>query len=127
MSEKVFFHTAHKALWSWLSKHPEMGKEDWPGWENNGGNVRNNIFDCLACEYVGTTVTEDGYTCAGCSDKNKCPLIWPCKTNQLPCLESFYAEWDEQVEHEDEMDKDGRADFAAQIRDLPVREGVVCK
>ena len=106
MSEKVFFHTAHKALWNWLSKHPEMVKEDWPGWESNGGNVTCTINQCFACEY--------DKDCVGC------PLYWP---NSIFCMLpkgigfKFYRS----------CNNEERSILAAQIRDLPVREGVVCK
>ena len=61
MSEKVFFHTAHKALWNWLSKNPEMDKEYWPGWLDNGGNVKPALYDCFACEYAYCYM---------------CPILW---------------------------------------------------
>ena len=112
MSEKVFFHTAHKALWNWLSKHPEMDKEDWPGWESNGGNVKDSGTDCIACDFA-LQVKEKGQTC------DFCPLCFPYDR----CISGFglFMQW------ENSKTAWVKEKLAAQIRDLPVREGVVCK
>ena len=115
MAEKVFFHTAHKALWNWLSKRTnhKTRKRQWPGWDFNGGNVKKTDYDCLACEYVDKVTPLD--PCCG-----KCPIIWP--DNSL-CGDdgNIFDDWF--FSHSTEK----RAKLAAQIRDLPVREGVVCK
>lgn len=59
-------------LWTWLA---EMGKEkiDWPGWERNGGQVREVVDMCFLCDYSqGCNMcpyqTKYGYTC--CGDKS---------------------------------------------------------
>ena len=110
--ETVFNHTAHKALWNWLSK-PENAmkiKEDWPEWKFNGGNVGVVFNLCFACEYAQEL--SDYNAC------RHCPLIWP---NNNPCREfrGLYAQWCE--EHPIKRTK-----LAAQIRDLPVKQGVKC-
>ena len=50
---KYFHHTAHKALWNWLSMRDGRTKEAWPGWVQNGGKVQGGkkIFHCVACKY----------------------------------------------------------------------------
>ena len=63
MKAKYFHHTAHKALWNWLSKNPKRYKAEWPGWSRNGGKVYLGMSACLACNY-------SAYDCKGC------PLVW---------------------------------------------------
>jgi len=110
VSEKVFNHTAHKALWNWLSKHPGKNKNDWPGWEYNKGKVSRVRSSCFACEYAGNR--------PGCAE---CPLDWGIGEF---CSTGAFYEWEKEFKREC-FDK--LTIFAAQIRDLPVREGVVCK
>lgn len=110
--ERVFNHTAHKALWNWLSENPDKEKSDWPGWEWNGGkhkDTRTNL--CFACMYDNEI---EGYC-------YNCPLDWP---NGMECVsddDSLYPNWHFC------QDLQRRAELAAQIRDLPVREGVKCR
>ena len=110
MSEKVFFHTAHKALWNWLSKHPGKNKNDWPGWEYNKGKVSRVRSSCFACEYVVNR-----------PDCAECPLDWGIGGG---CFAGGYYEWKNAFDNEC-FDK--LIILAAQIRDIHVREGVVCK
>ena len=112
MSEKVFFHTAHKALWNWLSKNPEMTKDNWPGWGFNGGKVAHVKSSCFACGYFGLKLRAD--------DCEVCPLLW----GERHCSNGLYRDWEDAmgIEQYEVVSK-----LAAQIRDLPVREGVVCK
>ena len=108
MSEKVFFHTAHKALWNWLSINTDQVKANWPGWSYNGGVISKVIGDCFACEF--------------CSDCDDCPILWK---KDGTCMLSEYGQW---VEAKNERKSNSFiSKLAAQIRDLPVREGVVCK
>lgn len=37
-------------LWTWLAKHPDKDKSDWPGWEK----LRAFVNDCPCCEYHTT-------------------------------------------------------------------------
>ncbi len=112
---KVFNHTAHKALWNWLSKHPDhkTKKKHWPGWSPNRGNVKPNDSDCFACEYVDS-IDPNSHCCGNC------PIVWP---NNAVCgnYKNVFDNWFSS------HDTETRAKLAAQIRDLPVREGVVCK
>jgi len=44
----------HKALWAWRSGNPKKRKEDWPGWDWNGGPIpemENNCFLCHALDF----------------------------------------------------------------------------
>lgn len=98
---RKFNHTAHRALWIWLSENPKKGKENWPGWEYYD-DVEN---DCFACEFS--------------IDKNcrDCPLIWPggdCMSG-----EALYNKWGPARFRPQE-----RASLALQIANLPVKEGV---
>lgn len=103
-----FNHSGHKALWNWLADNPNKDKRDWPGWEQFCATD-----DCFACEYVG----QGG--CPGMNCGRKCSLIWPDGT----CGKNIglFHQWE---------DAEGifkkRSALAAQIRDLPVREGVEC-
>lgn len=103
----VFNHTGHKELWQWLVNNPMMEKEDWPGWDYNGGTYDRAMLICFACEYD----KQLGNTC------ECCPLVWKyihCKNG------SEYERWD------DSWDSTERSQLAAQIRDLKVKPGVVC-
>lgn len=106
---KYFHHTAHKALWNWLSKNPQRFKDEWPGWRSRGVK---GWSSCLACEY---------------SDCNcdKCPLIWDIEYGGR-CNDSYrpYRLW-KLARNKEDWDEVVR--LAAQIRDLPVKEGVICR
>lgn len=106
---KVFNHTGHKSLWDWLSKYPEKNKEDWPGWDYNGGEVEAVFADCFACEYDSE---------GECSEV--CPLIWPNMENDnfVDCLSDLFGKYN----YEDNLKK--RSKIAEKIRDLKVRKGV---
>ena len=100
---RVFNHTAHKELWTWLSENPEKGKGDWPGWDNTGLIL--NL--CFACEYL----------CAACSS---CPLLWPKVKGEGRVCHSggLYEKW------VISRDVESRSSLALQIANLPVKEGV---
>lgn len=102
-----FNHAAHVALWDWLAKHPDPDKENWPGWDINGGKYKHNVYECFACTYV----VENGGTC-----QSHCPLLWPTKT----CGE-LLGMWKQPKPWE------SRRRLAEQIRDLPVKAGVECE
>jgi len=70
-------------LWGWLALNPEKGKEEWPGWEANGGSIPMMPFNCPCCAY-GAQITErttDEVRSMGImADECKyCPLagFWP--------------------------------------------------
>ena len=109
---KYFHHTAHKALWNWLGKNPNRFKQEWPGWWSNGGKVYKGMSSCLACNYAA-------YDCKGC------PMIWDVEYGGR-CMEDYrpYHLW---RLARDDGDWDEAARLAAMIRDLPVKEGVICK
>jgi hypothetical protein len=91
---------AHRLLWDWLAKHPDMEKKDWPGWGHNSGQYAPVQLQCFPCEWS-----------EGC---DSCLLVWPggvCVRNK-----SLFYLWNY------EEDPTRRAELARQIRDLPVRE-----
>ncbi len=102
-----FNHTAHKEMWTWLSENPEKEKDNWPGWEWNGGVIDTTVNLCFACDYCYTACFS-------------CPLLWPkvkgegrvCHTGGL------YRKWKtcENLK--------SRSSLALQIANLPVKEGV---
>jgi len=82
-------------LWGWLALNPEKGKEEWPGWEANGGTVPEMPYDCPCCGY-GTQIagrTKEEVEKGGIEeDECKCcPLarFWPtgrCLNKQSPFM-----------------------------------------
>lgn len=112
MEEILFDHNHHREMWLWLADHPEMIKEDWPGWEYNGGEVEEGNYDCFACEY-----SDD----IDCKD---CPLIWPKNgigENVCDDKDGLFTKW------EWSTDLSERSQLARQIANLPVRKGVKTK
>ena len=111
-----FNHTAHKELWDWLGENPDKSKCDWDGWVLNGGKYEIANSYCFACEY-DCKYSGDDDTCDCCS------LVWP---NEVKCDEgdecdpSLYENWGK------EINLQLKSKLAAQIRDLPVRDGVEC-
>lgn len=135
-----FWHTAHKALWLWLSKHPYSEKGDWPGWTENGGKVpmfSNLCFACLYDEnsnrtkwgkvnklvYIGR---DDFFPCASC------PLKWPEGGKCCGSYKQLFSRWDDLNLFDEESGLPIRAAvdlkslLALKIRNLPIKEGVVC-
>ena len=102
---RVFNHTAHKELWTWLSENPEMDKDDWHGWEVNGGEYDKVYRLCFACEF---TIDVSCYSC---------PLIWPSGC----CIDysGLYKAW-----VEERINLEERTSLAIKIANLPVRNGV---
>ena len=107
-----FNHTAHKELWTWLADNPEKGKGEWPGWENNGGKYPNTSNDCFACEYDNKI---DWPAC------DSCPLIW--ETTYCQPYNSLFTKWQSAFFNNNHK---SCSEFARQIANLPVREGVEC-
>ena len=114
MSDQVFNHTAHKAFWNWLSKNPTKGKEEWPGWEENGGSLDCGNSYCFACEYA---MRDGRVDCGGC------PLMWP-KGAYSVCEDDIYGDW---CSARDRGSYQVASLLAEEIRDLPVKPGVRCK
>ena len=65
---------SHRELWLWLSEHPEKSKQDWPRWEENGGDVP------VICAYC--------FPCYASSDCYHCPVF-----TVLHCTKAEYGEW----------------------------------
>lgn len=114
-----FNHTGHKELWDWLAKNPDKFKEGWPGWKYNSGRYEEVACSCFACEYA--CEYDDMNDCDGC------PLIWPdafyCgfEVYGSAAKYSLFKRWERST------DLQKRSELAAQIRDLPVRDGVECE
>lgn len=70
-------------LWSWLAVNPEKKKEDYPGWERNGGGLPGMPYDCPCCAYAtqiaGRTKEEVESEGIAEDECERCPLIefWP--------------------------------------------------
>ncbi|MFB3926756.1 MAG: hypothetical protein ACE14T_11950 [Syntrophales bacterium] len=92
-------HKYHVELWNWLAETGSRGKDDWPRWDFNGGDMSDIESLCFACEF--------------CNDEcGNCPIEW----GGNDCMQGgLYVEW----LHADEKK---RTELAAQIRDLPWRE-----
>jgi len=108
--EKVFNHTAHVALWDWLSNNPDKQKCHWPGWKSNDGDHDCVIEDCFACDY-------DPICPTGYFTEDGCPLIWPQKSSCWNGSTLYHRYLEAKLILT-------KKKIAAQIRDLPIREGV---
>ena len=107
-----FDHTNHIRLWDWLSKNPDKNKFNWPQWKYNIGNIDHVENSCFSCEYTNYIDPDDEHSCNGC------PLVWPsgvCYSGGL------YTKW---ILAKDDLDE--RIKIAKEIRDLPVKDGIVC-
>lgn len=78
-------------LWTWLSKHGNAGKEDWPGWKQLAGADIDEFFpcDCPCCAYFEQheDVSIDPPACG-----RYCLIKWPggdCLSGYSP-----FAAWD---------------------------------
>ena len=102
---RIFNHTAHKELWSYLAENPTKQKEDWPEWKVNGGKYSSVDGNCFACEFT---------TDSTCCD---CPLIWPGGW----CAGCYwlYKKW-----AEEDISLKERTSLALQIANLPVKKGI---
>lgn len=122
-----FNHTAHKEMWTWLAENPEKEKDDWPGWESNGGEYPFAAFWCFACQYALSKVKKDSEDSWLDEDDAqdrcvRCGLYWPdnISQNYFFCQgnRGLYTKWC------GEKDFDTRAVLALQIANLPVKDGV---
>jgi hypothetical protein len=95
---------AHRLLWDWLAKNPDMEKSHWPGWRKNDGVYMFAENFCFACEWRGEK------NCHGCL------LVWPDSGFCNVYNEDLFLLW------ETERNPTKRATLARQIRDLPVRD-----
>ena len=106
-----FNHTAHKEMWTWLSENPEKEKDDWPGWEWNGGAYdMDEPEHCFACLYVEEISGAKDDSCS------YCPLKFP---EPCYCWNSLFRQWGH---YNKKLDL--RSSLALQIANLPVKEGV---
>lgn len=101
----IFNHTGHKELWNYLAENPTEWKEDWPGWEVNGGEYSKVDSNCFACEFT------IGGTC------HDCPLIWPSGCCTGYC--GLYKKWAEVG-----ISLEERTSLALKIANLPIRNGI---
>lgn len=122
MMSVKFNHTAHKEMWTWLSENPEMGKDDWPGW--NWSQQRNGYY-CFACSYAceHESKDQDWYEISSRLRCPQCPLIWPSNLEEDEnCLCTGYGGLYEIWENSDNLVI--KKNFARLIAGLPVKDGV---
>lgn len=136
-NQYTFNHTAHKELWDWLANNPGQPKSAWPGWSYYP-DIKEEYNGCFACEYVIRYKQAPLYL-APCSAH--CPLVWP---NSGACFdlhrEGLFARWNKcrlmaqclSIEpwcfyEVTASFYSTMSDLARQIRDLPVKEGVICR
>jgi len=68
-------------LWLWLALNPASYKDDWPGWELNGGYLKSCRSLCPVCEYGLSGVRQY------CNEK--CLIKWTGER----CVEGEFSEW----------------------------------
>ncbi len=85
-------------LWDWLAKHPSKRKEDWVGWEYNGGKIGTMSNNCPCCEYIGFIPLKDIPLKDNCSEI--CPLknLWKkgCMI-ETSAFQRWYVSKDERI------------------------------
>jgi hypothetical protein len=109
MNTNVFHHTLHRSLWQWLADNPSKSKEGWTRWESNGGDVEVIWSHCFACKYAKE-----------CGTCYYCPLVWGGKYDRCFVNNGLFGQW------QNSTDPHERTDLALKIKDLPVKDGVVC-
>lgn len=137
MSNRVFKHTAHKALWDWIANNPYLTYWEWPGWEHNGGECEPLINDNFACDYAYDTSPDNEFI-----NCRNCPLDQWAE----PSVERRYFSYVESEEYRGDAeglcmyglyglwcdayysrDLEKISYFAKKIRDLPVKRHIVCE
>lgn len=113
--ELRFDHESHVKLWNWLAENPNKYKDDWPEWPNYG-EVDSLCFSCDAVAKLEAYANKHHLASAKLLC-NLCPLTWKwsryCQTNNERGL------WDK-WNNAKTLEK--RAEYARQIRDLPVND-----
>jgi hypothetical protein len=80
------YKEAHIALWDWLFHHPSMGKKDWPGWKEKGGQYEDIENYCFACQSCSGNDAPYWVNCGSC------PLeITPCGDDESPFEYWFWS------------------------------------
>ena len=107
----MFDHQAHVDMWDWLSKNPDKQKLDWPGWKDIPVKP---MYSCMACGFAARISPTGSIYPNRCK---YCPLEWPdgglCADTTEQALHDRWFETENLEE---------RAELAARIRDLPLRE-----
>lgn len=122
MNYLKFNHDAHTVMWDWLSHNPDREKHHWPGWVQCHSIPP---FRCHACKFALQMSPVGMKWPARCQ---YCPLEWPGGNCTVDIIEweedtpfplGFYlfSQWMDLRAGLNE-----RAEIAARIRDLPVRE-----
>ena len=77
-------------LWIWLSAFPEEEKEDWPGWEDNGGTLQACEHNCPVCEYTNVEyrstpnhIRRESNQMHRCQYGRKCPINWTYNAEEI--------------------------------------------
>jgi hypothetical protein len=113
MNTNVFHRTLHCSLWQWLADNPSKSKEDWVGWKSNGGNIEEVRLLCFACEYSLKAKELLRTRQSGCI----CPLVW---IDGYCFGYGLFALWRHSTGPTE------RTELALEIKDLPVKDGMVC-
>ena len=131
----TFNYKAHKQLWnaviSELEEYdPEEGFRDAEDIKEGAffrefgkrSTIR-PVYDCFACEYAANATADDlsAFRC------NFCPLNWLASSDVKTCINDDNSGlYDEFMEAVDEDDIDEAIMVAKQIRDVPIKEGIIC-
>jgi hypothetical protein len=127
IEDETFYHTLHVALWDWLSKNPEKQKDEWPEWDENGGEIEVVESYCFACSSATNQwvnyFNNDSDALRGTNTCDWCPLVLSEMDAVHPsnCLGGWFHIW------LSTKSLSNRIAFAEKIRDFPVREGVKVK
>ena len=108
---KKLMKELHTELWLWLAENPKKEKNDWPRWEENGGDIPKMEAECFACEYAARHGKRPGFCC--------CPLDFPdwkqANGTVQKCLGGLFDKWDMAIGK-------ARSALAKQIAELPIRK-----
>jgi len=105
-----------RKLWRWLAEDCNRQKKQWPGWEDNGGNVKRCKYDCPLCEYVkGQMIIKKEQYDNEFLNCKYCPFQWPEEENCLFSHESPYLLWAY-------GNKKDRKIYAKHISEMPLKK-----
>jgi hypothetical protein len=118
----IFNRTAHVAQWDWLSQHPDKSVTDWPGWANKGGKFKLTFSGCFMCP-CALIRRDNAHSTDGIC--RFCPMDWGNKKYcSSECCNGKSNFLFDKYYYAHSLKK--KSLYAAQIRDLPVKEDVIC-
>ena len=96
-------------LWEWLAE-TGGGKNDWVGWEWEGGEYKEVEADCFLCEYSRRRTREGQERC------EFCPLF---EKSESSCFDTAYEDWEDADDNDDtEARKEYAKLFLEQLKEL---------